>query len=127
VASRTLWYGILPGIAVGAIKKIMSGNANANEDNWDWAVDGIAGEVGGTIPIARSLVDFALNATYGVELTPLERQLTAPIEFLTKDVAPELGIGKADHPTDRFLQHMMDTAGYAFGIPVGGQVSQIAQ
>lgn len=117
--ARTFFYFMVPGFIIG--------QALPSDKKSDWvtnAAKGIGGEVSGTVPFIRSMIDAAERGR-GVSFSPLGRAIDTVIGT-GKDVASATGL-RDKEVNDKWLQHAMDTVGYTTGVPIGGQPAQTAQ
>jgi hypothetical protein len=113
VAGRSLYYLAIPAM----VEAMVSPGPNDANENWlEWGGKAILNQMAAGIPILRDLASSALNG-YGYEVTPLQQ----PVEEVgetAQTIARATGL--SDKPvSSRWLQHAIDTAGYATGLPLG--------
>ncbi len=113
VAGRSLYYLLVPALIEATVSPSPD---NANENWFEWGAKAILGQVAAGIPILRDIASSALHG-YSLEVTPLQQ----PIQeagYTAEDLGRAVGL--SDKPVSRkWLQHAIDTAGYATELPLG--------
>jgi hypothetical protein len=113
VAGRSLYYLLVPAMVEATISP---GPDDANENWLEWGSKAILNQVCAGIPILRDLASSALNG-YGYQVTPLQQ----PVEEVgetAQNIARATGLSDKA-VSGRWLQHAIDTVGYATGLPLG--------
>jgi hypothetical protein len=124
VLGRSMWYLVMPALIEQTVAGGVSQAVNDPNTNWfSWGAGAIMNQASASIPILR---DFAAHEIegYPYEASPLE-QVFNTASTTASDFARSVGL--SDKPVSkRWLEHAMQTAGYATGLPTG-QASASAQ
>jgi hypothetical protein len=113
VAGRSLYYLLVPAM----VESMVSGTTSPEQEGYfEWGAKAIVGQVAAGIPLVRDLATSALEG-YSYEVTPLQQ----PVEEAATsaaDLAKVVGLDQGQ-VSAKWLQHAIDTVGYATGLPAG--------
>jgi hypothetical protein len=121
VLARSFFYFIAPQLLHAALKPPAPGTQD-EEENWaHWAAKEIALGMFSGVPVVR---DVANSISTGRDYNPTPAvSIVKSVAATAKDVA---GVVNGQGPSDKWVQHAVQTAGYVFGLPTG-QASSSAQ
>jgi hypothetical protein len=115
-------------VAPALLSAIATGNGPKEEEDWGpWAARTLGVNLFSSVPLVRDVANWAgqkLGGGYArnYQFTPIGGM----VETVGKLAADAAGEVTGDGPSDRWVQHALQTSGYVFGLPLGqgGQTAQ---
>ena len=121
VLARSFFYFIAPQLLHAALKPPAPGSQDEDENWAHWAAKEIALGLFSGVPVVRDLAN-AVGTGRDYNPTPVV-SIVKSAAATGKDI---LAVANDQPPSDRWLAHAVQTAGYATGLPTG-QVSNAVQ
>jgi hypothetical protein len=96
---------------------LVAGDGPGEDESWGaWAAKAILGEIPAGIPLVRDIAKAAISGR-DYAMSPVARAVTTAISS-GKDFGAAVGL-RDKEPSDKWVSHAINTAGYVFGLPTG--------
>jgi hypothetical protein len=113
VLARSIYYVMIPAFT----EALVAGDGPGEDESWGaWAAKAILGEIPAGIPLVRDIAKAAISGR-DYAMSPVARAVTTAISS-GKDFGAAVGL-RDKEPSDKWVSHAINTAGYVFGLPTG--------